>query len=211
MYTEKFLVNIWFISVDLLDQCFSICMEHKKRLLKCPNCTDTCTTWFPYENALLEWHSSEWFECLCVQLIWRSGGGLCQYTYPVTHLLLWLSSWLEEKPYSNCGSCYMHLTQGYDGFKTEGINWNLCFRVAVEVCVCWLFVYLFSETFTRDYVLGRYMPFLYMQSFLACSRRVPLYGAHGLMLVAGRAQLSSECQCWSGVGELPTGALVGMF
>lgn len=28
---EKFLVNIRFISVDPLDQCFSICMEHKKK------------------------------------------------------------------------------------------------------------------------------------------------------------------------------------
>lgn len=37
------------------------------------------------------------------------------------HLLLSLSSWLEEKSYTNCGSDYRHLAQGYDSFKTEGI------------------------------------------------------------------------------------------
>lgn len=212
---EKFLVNIRFISVDPLDQCFSMCMWHKKRLLNCPNCMGICMTWFFYENTSLEWCSSKWFECLCFQLIWRSGGTMCQYTYPVTHLLLSLSSWLEEKPYSNCGSCYGRLTQTYDGFKTGRIIWTVLQRasdfLAVEVCVCCVAVYSFSETFIGDYVSGRYMPFLHMQSSLACSCRVPLTSlwCRGLLLAAGRAQLSSECQGWSGVGELPTGALVG--
>lgn len=187
----------------------------EKRLLNCPNCMCVCMTWFSYENTSLEWCSSKWFECLCFQLIWRSGGTMCQYTYPVTHLLLSLSSWLEEKPYLNCGSCYGRLTQTYDGFKTGRIIWTVFQRasdfLAVEACVCCVAVYSFSETFIGDYVWGRYMPFLHMQSSLACSCRVPLTSlwCHGLLLAAGRAQLSSECQDWSGVGELPTGALVG--
>lgn len=138
-------------------------------------------TWFSYENISSEWRSSQWFECLCFQLIWRSGRTMCQYMYPVTHLLLWLS-------YSNCGSCYMHLTQGYDGFKTEGINWNPCFSVAVEVCVCWLFVYLFSETFVRDYVLGRVCTFyMHAELFSSLPQGTSLW-CHGLML--GRHSLA---------------------
>lgn len=188
-------VYIWFISVDLFDQCFGVCMEHKKRLLKCPSCTGSCLTWISDGNTSLEWHSSEWFGCLCFPLIWKSGEAVCQYVHPVAHLPLWLSSWLEEKPYSNCGPCYMHLPQDYDGFQTGGIIWNLCFSVQVTVgcqSVCWLFVYLFFKTFIGDYISGRHMPFLHVEKSLACSHRVPLSGAAGLRWQLGGHSLAQS-------------------
>ena len=65
-----------------------------------------------------------------------------------------------------------HLTQGCDGFKTDGIIWNLYFSVQVTVgcqSVCWLLVHSFSEMFIRDYLLVRSVCFLCTQSSSGCS------------------------------------------
>lgn len=46
VYKEQFLVNVSFNSVDLFDQCLSICMEHKKGLSEHPSCTGIYMTFF---------------------------------------------------------------------------------------------------------------------------------------------------------------------
>lgn len=77
---------LWMYDLFLLICLISVCVEYKKRLLSCLSGMGICSTWSSYKNT--HWSSSKWFECLCFQLIWRSGVPMCQYMYPMTHLLL---------------------------------------------------------------------------------------------------------------------------